>query len=111
MRFLNKILSWLLGIIILVKLSQVSQIRTELSQLKKQQGRETPCKWIKGLQNWKLHMKLVDGVSTAKQENKLPVKSLNAVGTLLFSVTQYTSHFFVLYNPGSIITGLALWNL
>lgn len=40
-----------------------------------------------------------------------PVKSLNADGTLLFCVTQNTSAFFVMYNPGSIITGLALWNL
>ena len=41
----------------------------------------------------------------------IPVKSLKAVGTLLRCVTQNTSVFFVIYNPGSTISGLALWNL
>jgi len=41
----------------------------------------------------------------------LPVNSLNAVGTLLFSVIQKTSDFCRLYSPGSMITGFALWYL
>lgn len=36
------------------------------------------------------------------------MKSLYAEGTLLFSDTQNTSDFAKLYNPGSMITGLAL---
>lgn len=41
----------------------------------------------------------------------LPVKSLKAVGTLLRCVTQKTSCFFVIYNPGSTIIGFARWYL
>lgn len=45
------------------------------------------------------------------EKGKAPVKSLNADGTLLFWVTQKTSAFLLIYNPGSIIIGFALWNL
>jgi hypothetical protein len=38
----------------------------------------------------------------------LQVKSLNAIGTLLFSVIQKTTDFYRLYNPGSMITGFTL---
>lgn len=44
----------------------------------------------------------------SKVQNLIPVNSLNAVGTLLLCVIQKTSAFFVIYNPGSIITGFAL---
>lgn len=40
-----------------------------------------------------------------------PVNSLNAVGILLFCGIQKRSDLFRLYNPESIITGLALWYL
>lgn len=36
-----------------------------------------------------------------------PVKSLKAVGLLLLCVTQNTSCFLFMYNPGSTIIGLA----
>jgi hypothetical protein len=39
---------------------------------------------------------------------KAPVKSLKAVGILLFCETQKTSAFFDIYKPGSIIIGFAL---
>lgn len=43
--------------------------------------------------------------------NQVPMKSLNETGMDRFSLAQNTPDFFEWYKPGSIIIGLALWNL
>lgn len=67
---------------------------------------------LKGYTTMTLELKVWRWIgSRLKSCEGSPVNSLKAVGTLLLCLTQKTSAFFRIYNPGSMITGFASWNL